>query len=301
MQISRLVGIVMAVAVPAVTIAAVEGLTTFSPGDPIRAAEINDNFERLADALSTRHISVDQEMQVESCPQLQAELLALSAKTIAPNVRVILTIAAGEHQCETIGVYHPNSDRITIRGGGVSSADTLLRFTGGGLLLERGGGLGSLTNLTLVGPASGNPSTNRDGIRLSSGASLAVSDVVVREFRDGIVSEQAASIAAIRVVVRNNARCGFGVYEAGTALLRDTSAVDNGSHGYWAHSRGFIAVTSSSPGAAVATATGNGGTGFRATVGGMIYGYGTLAGSENAEFIVPELNTLGADGSYVHE
>lgn len=296
--------------VPALAVAQLEGLNVFTAGDVISSSQVNENFdllkaevEQLQDrlaAVEAHHIGASVEIAVSSCEQLNSELEALASKTIAPSAVVTYTIAAGQHDCDMIEPRHPNGSSITIRGAGPSAADTVLNFVSHGILLEHRAVLGNLATLTLVGPGDAESGTKFDGVRVLDG-SMNLNDVVIRKFRDGINGFFSSTILATGVTAELNQRTGFHAEDGATLQLSDTVASDNATNGYEATRRGIITLSTVSGAEVAATASGNGGYGYRAASGGLIYGYQPLGEDSNADgFVLPDFDVLSADGSLTH-
>src|SRR5262245_60158562 len=89
---ATLIGLSVSGAAALVFAAPVEKPHTFEAGDPIRASEINANFDAVYDELNARVVRNDQTVEVEDCGELKAALAALQERRIVDGATVTIEI-----------------------------------------------------------------------------------------------------------------------------------------------------------------------------------------------------------------
>jgi hypothetical protein len=239
---------------------------TFAAGDIIKAAEINENFADLAQAVNARVIREDRFIEVlpaQNCDGIRNALNDLAEARIASTATVAIKINAGTYACsDSLEVRHPNANRIKILGVGNTAADVKLTFSLDGLVVRDGNTLLELSNLTVVGS---NGSTGA-GLSVNRGGTLVGSrDIVVSNFHHGIVALYGGNIIGLNLTATQNGAIGVYATYGSHITLTDSTAENNGDDGF-----------RSSHGASVSLfgckSLDNKGSGFHATEGGTLIG-----------------------------
>jgi hypothetical protein len=248
---------------------------TFQAGDPIRAADVNENFDALYEAFNDRVIREDYTITVpvaSGCAGLRAEIENLDEYRIASTATVTIELAAGTYACSgNIAIRHPNGDRLSIVGGGNGPSDVELTFPAG----ESGIGayrhpLGRVGNLTVTG--GGAAAGNGSGIYTTDGSIERVENVVAQGFENGFRANS-GRLRGYDLVARNNVT-GFSAIATGQVEVDRGNASQNTQDGFSATQGGMVRVRD-------AQATSNGRDGLSASVGGVLYASGTTLADGN--------------------
>jgi hypothetical protein len=266
---------------------------TFEAAAPIRASEINENFDTLYEEFEARVVRADQTIQVESCNALRSALAAFDDRRIASSATVTFQLPEVTSSCmSSVIIDHPDGAHIRILGQG--SAKTVLTFFGGnGFLIPMTRGIGLIDKMTISGTDVGG-----HGVMVEDGASARLgSDFTVRDFVDGVhtnggwiraagvISEDNADdgfeasyggiILANGAIARSNAVFGFNAY-LGSAIVADgAEAQSNASHGFEASFGSTIQALDG------ASATGSR-HGYNADGNSAIIAFGSTAASNTA-------------------
>ena len=278
-----------AVVLPAVA-TAVDLPHAFAAGDPVVAAELNENFEALSSAIDALVIREDTTIQIDpaqTCAAIQAALDDLDGRSIAGAVTVTLELLPGTYACsDTIAVRHRDGSRIHIRGAGNAPGDVTLTFPPSthGVQVVDGGALGSLENLTLQG-------ANLSGVGafVQNGAVARVSSLVVTGFDWGVGATDGATIVGADVLATAN-NTGVMAHRGGTVVLEASTSADNNFAGFMAWLDGRMSL----PGC---SAESNGGQGFVAYVRGFIETDGMAIDNGASGFRVDQHGTLFTAGA----
>jgi hypothetical protein len=278
-----------ALVLPAVA-TAVDLPHAFQAGDPVVAAELNENFDALSSAIDALVIREDTTIQIDpaqTCAAIQQALDELDGRSIAGPVTVTIELVPGTYACsDTIVVRHRDGSRIHIRGAGNAPGDVTLTFppSTDGVRLADAGALGSLENLTLQGA-----DLTGVGINVQNGAVARVSDLVATEFEWGVFASRGATIVGAQVLATANSN-GIGAYRGGTVELEDSSAADNGNSGFFALAGGRMHLYG-------CTSETNGAYGFVSYIGGLVETDGMALSNGASGFRVDQDSTLFTVGA----
>lgn len=278
-----------ALVLPAVA-TAVDLPHAFAAGDPVVAAELNENFEALSSAIDALVIREDTTIQIDpaqTCAAIQAALDDLDGRSIAGAATVTLELLPGTYACsDTVVMRHRDGSRIHIRGAGNAPGDVTLTFPPSthGVRVVDGGALGSLENLTLQG-------ANLSGVGafVQNGAVARVSSLVVTGFDWGVGATEGATIVGADVLATAN-NTGVMAYRGGTVVLEASTSADNNFAGFMAWLDGRMSL----PGC---SAESNGGQGFVAYVRGFIETDGMAIDNGASGFRVDQHGTLFTAGA----
>jgi hypothetical protein len=264
---------------------------TFSPGDTIKAAEINDNFADLAQAVNALVIDDDRIIEVspaQNCDGIRNALKDLAKARIVSTATVTIKIDAGKYTCtDSLEVKHPNGNRIKIIGAGTTPAEVELDFpvNKDGLVVPDGSTLLELDNLALVGGDTGAGTTPTGaGIAVRRGGTLAgFKDVVVSKFNDGMIVSYGGNVVGLNLTVTDNARIGVYTTYGGHVTLTDSIAQNNAGDGFRASDGASMSLFG-------CKALGNKGAGFHASEGGTLIG-DTLTATKNLDGFLCETHS----------
>ncbi len=264
---------------------------TFAAGDPIRASDVNENFDVLYEELEARVVRTDQTVEVEDCRALRSALAAFDDRQVASSATVTFQLPEGTSDCVSpVIVDHPDGAHFRILGHGRDK--TRLTFFGGhGFLIPMTRGIGLIDKMTISGNDVGG-----NGVMVEDGASARLgADFVVRNFIDG-VHAAGGWIRAAGVVSENNANNGFEAALGGFIVANDAIARGNAVFGFDAYLvSGIIANDAVAQGSQVgfnsnfgsaiqangASSSGNQ-TGFHANGNSLVIAFGTTASANTA-------------------
>lgn len=238
----------------------------FMAGDVISAAEVNENFDALFDAINER--VVDEELVIaiddaDGCEGIVKALDALVGTEFTSTGSVLLSLR-GTYPCaRSLNISYHFGAALQIAGNGNSPADTVLSFPeeSRGLVVTRGTALGGLSNLTLRGPGR---ELGQEGIRVWAGSLLDVRDVVVTGFQGCVEASSGGAFFATNVTVRDCSDSGFHAQRGGALYLTGCVAEDNSGIGFLANYGGIVEALSP-------LAIGNGDSGFQASNRGILH------------------------------
>jgi hypothetical protein len=281
---AALLGLSVACTTLAVLAAPVDKAHTFEAGDPIRASEINANFDALYAELNARVIRNDQTVEAADCAALKAALSSLQDRRIVADATVTIELAEGESSCgsgTSVVVDHPDGGHIRIVGQG-SGETTLTFFNADGFVIPMSRSVGQIDKLSITRLGG-----NGNGVVVLGAASAKVGpDVIVRDFEIGVYAE-GGWIRADGVLSESNADAGFEAYAGGFIWADGATARANGSNG-------FQAILGSGLRANDALAQSNGLFGFDANVGSTVYVDGAASSGSQHGFNANSNGTLVA-------
>jgi hypothetical protein len=266
---------------------------TFAAGDPVVAAQLNENFDAVYDAFNAHVIREDRTLSIsveDGCQGLIDALSSLEEARIIPSATVTIEVAPGSYSCSApIAIAHASGNRLRIVGTGATREDVVLNFpiNGSGIVLEGGSVLGELENLTIDGGGGGSGA----GISLNHASTLRlVRDVIVRDFSIGVVVRHGSTLLGINVDAVSNLTDGFQAIRASTIILEGAVATDNGRDGFVSQ----MASTMTLVGTVIAER--NTQAGFFAMRGGVIEAQRPTANqNNNGVYVVERGIVLGFD------
>jgi len=272
---------------------------TFAAGTPIVAAQINENFDQLFDAVNERVIRESLTIPVADCEALKTALDALGEKSILPSATVTLQVAAGTHTCSgAIAPAIANGRMLVITGATTDAADTVLSFAssatsaiGFDLMMSD---LRELSNLSLVGPAGSTGS----GIFAHAGARLTAINVAVSNFAYGLRVENDSYAAVTGMTVTGSTSSAFQAQGSASIYARGGAASISGGTCFRAASSGYITVDDNA--SVKATCTGTGVAAVQAYLTGTIQLVGLdISGTYSGSVLDSGLNSAinAAEGS----
>lgn len=168
-------------------------------------------------------------------------LFFLDDKRIAKDVTVTIQVADGTYNNHpTIVLDHPNGDRIEILGNTSSPGNVVLNFVGQkGIYASNGNTIGKIDGFTLVGDQ-----TNH-GIGAYYNASIILGpNMIVRNFRSGIVSRSKATVYAWNIVIQNCTEQGINCGDS-SVLVNNALIENNVGWGLQCFRTGFIRAENS--------------------------------------------------------
>jgi hypothetical protein len=264
---------------------------TFEARDPIRASDINENFDALYLELEARVVRADQTVDVADCGQLRSALAAFDDRRIASSATVTFQLPEVTSNCFTpVIIDHPDGAHFRILGQG-SDKTKLTFFGGNGFLIPMTRGIGLIDKMTISGNDVGG-----NGVMVESSASARLgSDFVVRDFIDG-VHTAGGWVRAVGVVSEDNAHNGFEASSGGFIYANGAIARDNGNFGFSTYLvSGMLADDASADsndvgfnsnfGSAIQTSGSSAGgnqTGYAANGNSMIIAFGTTASANTS-------------------
>lgn len=211
---------------------------------------------------------------VADCEELSTVLERIAASPFHPTSDLTIRISPGRHVCaKPILIEDSRFVRVIISGD--AAAQTLLDFPGGtdGVVVDRGGVLGGLTDVTLVGDGRTDATA---GIRVARGSELlSARKIEVSSFYDGIRAETGGvvfssvsgawgapapaeiiyatcgdricpEIGIPTLLASENEHAGFHATFGGRIFAHQSGATRNGYAGFLAESGGEIHANSAS-------------------------------------------------------
>jgi hypothetical protein len=207
----------------------------FEPGTPIRAADMNEMFQEIYDALSQRVIREPETWTVTAdagCEGLVDALARLDGRTIATPATVTIELQPGTYECEERILFsHPDGQRVHIVGTGPTPAGVTLTFPGAGIRVADGYHLGLLENVTLQG--GGESAEGGHGLHVSAGGKARARAVIAQDFNgEGFRAWGHSFLRLEDAHSRRNSRHGIeALYGSTLILVAPFIAEANGSVG----------------------------------------------------------------------
>jgi hypothetical protein len=254
---SALVLAACALSATVVAAAPIDAPHEFEAGSRIRAAEINENFAALYDAINASVIRDDLTLEVADCDELVAQLGALADRRIASTATVTVELPEGTFACPTIAVDHVDGHRLRIVGQG--SGETTLTFQNDGFVIPMSRSIGLIDKLTVSGATF-----EGSGVLAWGNASAKLGgDLVVRKFANGVVADASYVVAdgvtahdnmydgfkaangsfmSANGAIATNNQYGFDVYLGSAMLAQGASAREHSEFGFNANAGSVIQV-----------------------------------------------------------